>query len=121
MLICMKPTSKQLTAVKQLLEHKRSLSMLTNSEISRISGVHQSQVGRICSGQFRTFSFNVVQICKILNVSLPNLSTSDLDKDPSWDKLQSRMRILWDETPESAKAIAQIIDAVVKLSPEPKG
>lgn len=114
----MKPTSKQLSAVKQLLAQKRGLSTLSNTEISRISGVHQSQVGRICVGQFKTFSFNVVQICKVLDVPLPRTMMLVSDEDPSWVQVQSSIRNLWDETPEGAKAIAQMIDAVAKLTPK---
>lgn len=118
MLICMKPTIKQLSAVKHDLAQKRGLSGLSNAEISRISGVHQSQVGRICGGQFKTFSFNVVQICKVLDVSLPRIALPVSNDDPFWAQVQSSVRNLWDETPEGAKAIAQMIDAVAKLAPK---
>ncbi|WP_299165349.1 hypothetical protein [uncultured Tateyamaria sp.] len=113
----MKPTIKQLSAVKHELAQQRRLTELSNAEISRMSGVHQSQVGRICSGQFKTFSFNVVQICKILEVGLPSTDVPTSGEDPSWAQVQSSMRDLWDETPEGAKAIAQMIDAVAKLAP----
>lgn len=111
----MKPTIKQLDAVKHALAEKRGLSKLTNAEISRISGVHQSQVGRICAGQFKTYSFNVVQICKALDVTLPRATTIVEDEDPAWAKVQSSMRKLWDETPDGANAIAQMIEAVAKV------
>lgn len=114
----MKPTIKQLSDVKQRLEQSRRLSELSNAEISRISGVHQSQVGRICAGQFKTFSFSVVQICKVLEVALPQANTPIVDADPSWAEVQLSIRKLWDETPEGAKAIAKMIDAVAKLAPK---
>lgn len=116
MLIRMKPTIKQLSAVKRDLAKKRRLSKLTNTEIGRISGVHQSQVGRICAGQFKTYSFNVVQICKVLDVPLPRATTAVADEDPAWAKVQSSIRELWDETPEGARAIAQMIEAVAKVA-----
>lgn len=78
--------------------------------------MHQSQVGRICGGQFKTFSFNVVQICKVLEVPLPRIGLSSLGEDPAWARVQTSIRNLWDETPEGAKAIAQMIDAVAKLA-----
>jgi len=118
MLISMKPTIKQLSAVKHHLVQKHRLSELSSAEISRISGVHQSQVGRICGGQFKTFSYNVVQICKVLEVALPRTTTPIVDDDPSWAEVQYSIRKLWDETPEGAKAIAKMIDAVVKLAPK---
>lgn len=113
----MKPTSKQLGAVKHDLALKREASGLSNAEISRISGVHQSQVGRICGGQFKTFSFSVAQICNVLNVPLPRTDASIAGEDPSWVQVQSSMRNLWDKTPEGAKAITKMIDAVAKLAP----
>lgn len=112
----MKPTIKQLSAVKRDLALKHGLSKLSNAEISRISGVHQSQVGRICSGQFKTFSFNVLQICKVLNVALPREAVRIAAEDPSWAEVQSSMRELWDETPENARAIAKMIKAVAKVA-----
>jgi hypothetical protein len=112
----MKPTIKQLSAVNQSLAKKRGLSGLSNAEISRMSGVHQSQVGRICGGQFKTFSFSVVQICKVLEVPLPRICPSKTGEDPAWALVQSSIRKLWDETPEGAKAIAQMIDAVATLA-----
>lgn len=116
MLICMKPTIKQLGDVKRDIMQKHELSKLSNAEISRISGVHQSQVGRICNGQFKTFSFNVVQICKVLDVALPREAFPIAAEDRSWAEVQSSMKELWDETPEGAKAIAQMIKAVAKVA-----
>ena len=76
--------------------------------------MHPSQVGRICGGQFRTFSHNVVQICKALDVHIPRLESSG-KSDPAWVRAQSSMRRIWDETPEGAKAIARMLDAVAEL------
>ena len=115
MLICMKPTIKQLSAVKRDLALKRKHSKLSNAEISRRAGVHQSQVGRICDGQFKTFSFNVSQICKVLNVALPYAAVAVSGEDPTWAKVQSRMREIRDEAPECATAIARMIEAVAKV------
>lgn len=112
----MKPTIKQLGDVKRDIVQKHKHSKLSNAEISRISGVHQSQVGRICNGQFKTFSFNVVQICKVLDVALPREALPIAAEDPSWAEVQSSMKELWDETPEGAKAIAQMIKAVAKVA-----
>lgn len=112
----MKPTSKQLSAVKRDLARARQLSELSNAEISRISGVHQSQVSRICGGQFKTFSFSVVQICKALDVALPRVVMAVSEEDPSWAEVQTCMKALWDETPEGAKAISQMIRAVANVA-----
>ena len=76
MLICMKPTSKHLNVVQRDLARNRSLSRLSNAEISHIPDVHPSQIGRICGGQFKTLSFIAVQNCKVLGVVLPRVVVS---------------------------------------------
>ena len=116
MLICMKPTIKQLSAVKRDIARKHKLSKLSNAEISRRSGVHQSQVGRICGGQFKTFSSNVVQICNVLDVAVPHATVAVSGEDPTWAKVQSCMKELQDETPECATAITRMIEAVAKVA-----
>ena len=116
MLFCMKPTSKQLSAVKRDLVRARQLSELSNAEISRITGVDPSQVSRICGGQFKTFSFNVVQICKVFDIALPRVDVAVSEEDPSWAEVQTCMKALWDETPEGAKAISQMIKAVANVA-----
>ena len=102
--------------MKRDLARKHELTKLSNAEISRISGVHQSQVGRICGGQFKTFSLNVVQICNVLNVALPHAILAVSSEDPTWAKVQSRMREIRDEAPECATAIARMIEAVAKVA-----
>lgn len=116
MLICMKPTIKQLSAVKRDIARKHKLSKLSNAEISRRSGVHQSQVSRICGGQFKTFSSNVVQICNVLDVAVPHATVAVSGEDPTWAKVQSCMKELRDETPECATAITRMIEAVAKVA-----
>ncbi|WP_372090822.1 helix-turn-helix domain-containing protein [Tistrella mobilis] len=115
MLICMKPSSKQLSDLKAKLTEARSQKGLSWAEIGRISGVHQSQVSRICAGEFKTFSHNVVQVCKALGVSIPRLEPVLEDAAPEWAAAQSCMRRIWDETPEGAKTIAKLLNAIADL------
>ena len=121
MLICMKPSDKQLAALKTQLAAARKESGLSSAEIGRLSRVHPSQVSRICEGGFRTFSHNVVQICKALNIVLPRPEPHAVSVDPEWLQVQSRMLRLWDETPERAKAIIPILDAIAELQMPKKG
>ncbi len=115
MLICMKPSDKQLRDLSAQIATARLESGLTDAEIGRLSDVHPSQVGRICGGSFRTFSYNVVQICRTLGVAVPIIEPEVAGADPTWFQAQSRMRRLWDATPEGAKVIIRLLDAIADL------
>lgn len=115
MLICMKPNDKQLKSVADSIAAAHADKKLSNTEIGRIADVHPSQVGRICSGDFKTFSHNVVQICKALGVKVPRLEPDAGEMDPAWAQAQSSMRRVWDETPEGAQVIARMLNAVAEL------
>ncbi|WP_347302145.1 helix-turn-helix transcriptional regulator [Croceibacterium sp. TMG7-5b_MA50] len=111
----MKPSNKQLELVSDSIAAAYADQKLSNAEIGRIAGVHPSQVGRICSGKFKTFSHNVVQICKALGVKVPRLEPDAGETDPEWAQAQSSMRRVWDETPEGARVIARMLNAVAEL------
>ncbi len=111
----MKPTSKQLDDLKASIAAAKGEKGLSNAEIARISDVHPSQVGRICEGGFRTFSFNVVRICKALDVTVPHLEANRGKMDPALAQAYSNVRRLWEETPESAAAITRILNLILDL------
>jgi len=115
MLICMKPTSKQLSDLQGEIVDAYSAKGLSKAEIGRRSKVHPSQVSRICSGNFKTLSQSVVQICMTLDVSVPRPEPMADELDPDWARVQSSMRKIWDETPEGAKTIARMLDAIAEL------
>lgn len=94
----------------------RTKKGLTNAEISKISDVHPSQVGRICGGNFKTFSHNVVQVCNALDVSVPSLEPDLSGLAPEWAQAHVSMRKLWDETPEGAKAIIRMLNAIADVN-----
>jgi hypothetical protein len=116
MLICMKPTRKQLDDLTASIAQARSAKNLSDAEISRICDVHPSQIARICGGNFKTFSHSVMQICKVLDVSVPRLEPRAGDLDREWARAQASMRKLWDETPEGAKRITRMLDAIGELN-----
>ncbi len=111
----MKPSSKQLNAVRSRITEAYKQKGLSNAEIGRIAHVHPSQVGRICGGNFKTFSHNVMQICKALSVHVPRLEPQSGGVDPAWAQAQISMRRIWDETPEGALTIARMLNAVAEL------
>lgn len=115
MLICMKPSDKQLDSVRGMIAEAYGKKGLSHAEISRIARVHPSQVSRICGGRFKTFSHNVMQICKALDVSVPSLEIGMGEIDPAWERAQSSMSRMWNETPEGAVAISRVLDAIAEL------
>ena len=111
----MKPSDKHLESLRVLIADAYARTGASNAEIGRQTGIHPSQVGRICGGSFKTFSHSVVQICRFLEVSVPRVEQRIEEIDPAWAKVQLSMRRIWDETPEGAMAIARLLDAIAEL------
>lgn len=87
----MKPTSKQLSVLQRRIASRYSASGRSNAEIGRLASVHPSQVGRICAGNFKTVSANVVQVCRVLGVKVPKMVES-AKIDPEWAKANASLR-----------------------------
>ncbi len=115
MLICMKLTGKQLGDLHTEIVRAQAEKRLSQADIARISRVHPSQVARICSGQFKTISHNVLQICKAVGVGVGSREQDADEVAPEWTAAKSSMRRLWDETPEGALAIAKLLNAIADL------
>lgn len=114
MLIRMKPTSKQLRELNKRISNKFAKSELSKADLGRLASVHPSQVGRICAGDFKTISNNVVQICKILKVNVPRVA-EEIEMDTEWAKANASLRRIWDHTNEGAAIIRRVLDAIADL------
>ncbi len=114
MLICMKPSDKQIHRLREDISSALAQQQLSLADIARTTGVHASQVSRICAGEFRTFSNNVVQICNALSVKVPRFEEAD-ETNTEWVKVQASLRRIWDETPEGAATIRRMLDAIADL------
>lgn len=114
----MKPSSKQISHLQKRISHARNNMNLSYAEIGKMASVHASQVSRICAGDFKTFSNNVVRVCKILNVKVPRLE-EDEEMDPEWAKVHASLLRIWDETHEGASAIRRVLDAIADLHASP--
>ena len=121
MLICMKPSREEIGDLRKRLRSARKKKRLTDTEIGRLAGVHPSQVGRILRGDFRTLSHNVVQVCRVLGIELATVATAADTRDAAWSRLEESVRKLWDETPEGARKIAKMIEAIAELGPDRRG
>lgn len=110
----MKPTSKQLSVLQRRIASRYSASGRSKAEIGRLASVHPSQVGRICTGDFKTVSANVVQVCRVLGVKVPKIVES-AKIDPEWAKANASLRRIWDHTPQGAATIRRVLDAIADL------
>ena len=111
----MKPTNEERLDLARRIATARSDSPLSDAEIGRLSGVHPSQVGRICRGGFRTISNNVVQICCALGLPVRVVESSGTPADRSWQKLERSVHEAWDRTPEGAAKLVKILRAVADI------
>jgi len=114
MLICMKPTSKQISMLQTRIAKRMADNPVSYADISRATGVDPSQVSRICKGDFRTFSDNLVQICRVLKVKIPRIAPTD-DVDREWSKVHSSVNRICREHPDGAKLIGRVLDAIADL------
>ncbi len=88
---------------------------LTVAEIGRLAGVHPSQVGRICRGEFRTMSHNVVEVCRVLGLDAVAARPAT-EMDAAWAQLQRDLMKLWEDDPDRAMKMARLLDAMTKLA-----
>jgi hypothetical protein len=124
----MKPTPQQREILSRRIREAQAKLGLTNAEIALAGKVDASQVSRICSGQFQTVSHNVLQICNVLGVDTSEEAgrarsqtavetlAAGARAEAAWKKLEISMKRAWDKTPEGAKRLTRILDAIAEVS-----
>ena len=114
--ICMKPSRQDLDSLIREIQIKRRERGLSLVKIGRVANVHPSHVSRICAGEFRTISNNVVQVCKVLGVPIETVASirGRGETDHAWAQLEMSLRNLWDQTPEGARRIGRILDTMAE-------
>jgi len=103
------------------LQRARTVKRLSYNALSRLSGVDPAQGFRICRGDFRTLSHNVMRICNALEVELPagnEKSAVINDSDPTRDRLIAELMATWDQTAAGAKNIKQLLAVVRQIQEE---
>lgn len=115
MQICMKATEQQLSDLRTEIAAAHAASGLSKAEIGRLAKVDAAQVTRVLRGEFLTISNNVVQICKVLGLSVETVPPSARVEDAAWVKLEASVRRLWDETPQGAERIVTLLDTIADL------
>ena len=106
---CMKIDSPSRGKLVAAIQERVAASGLSYSEIARVSEVDVGQVSRICRGQFKTVSQNVVQICKALGLTMDTPQDALPTSDPHFRRLQNGLYKLWDQTPEDADRLLQLL------------
>ena len=114
MQICMKATEKELHHLKDRIAEANAEMGSTRSFLSKKSGVHASQVSRICRGDFKTISHNVVQVCKALGLKVAFMEESS-PPDADWSKVQASARRLWEKSDKNADQISKLLEAIGDL------
>ena len=111
----MKLSRVEIEDVRRRLRSALKKQRLTVSEVGRLAGVHPSQVGRICRGEFRTMSHNVVQVCRVLGLE-PTVAKPATESDAAWALLERNLQKLWEDSPDRAKQMARLMEAITKLA-----
>lgn len=111
----MKATEKELRHLKQRIANASAEKGLTRSYLGKISGVHASQASRICRGDFKTISHNVVQVCMALGLKVTVVEEGS-PPDSDWSKIQASARRLWEKSDKNADQISKLLEAIGDLS-----
>lgn len=115
MQISMKATRHEIERLADLIDGTRRSLNWSMADLARRSEVHESQVSRICRGDFRTFGGNVVQICKALNIAATAPPLVGKADEAGWALLEAALRKAWDRTPEGAARLVKVIEAVAGI------
>ena len=81
------------------------VGLVSQSDISRATGIHQSQVSRILSGSSRRASPNVLTLCKFAN-EMERFANTNPASNPL---LMDALRAVWNGSEAHAEAIAGLL------------
>jgi transcriptional regulator with XRE-family HTH domain len=112
----MKMGRAEIADLRKRLQFALEKQQLTAVDIGRLAGVHPSQVGRICRGEFRTMSHNVMEVCRVLGVDAAAQPASE--SDAAWALLERNLQKLWEESPDRARRMAKLMEAMTQLALE---
>jgi hypothetical protein len=111
----MKLTAKAREELATHIERRQAELSISCAEIARRADVDPAQTSRICNGQFRTASANLVRICNILGVDSPHLPAHIPDADAHRRMLEAGVLEIWDRTPQDARRILKLLRQLAEL------
>ena len=117
--ICMQVKPGAITKLQQQLAERSASSGLSYSKIGENSGVHPSQVSRICRGDFKKLSQNVVQICSALGISIEGFIEAER-ADPAAARLINSVMSVWNRSKKDADRITRFLEQLGELRDVPR-
>lgn len=105
------PELKKLSAIaSEVSIFMVSRGILTQTELSKVSGVHQPTISRLLHGELRRIGKEVKRLCDYANISIYE------DVDPSSNAtLMAALREVWDGSDEDALRIASVLHSVAAM------
>ena len=112
--ICMKVKAGAIAELQKQLAERSAAHGVTYSKIGKSAGVHPSQVSRICRGEFKTLSQNVVQICSALGISIEGFIEAER-ADPVVARLIQGILAVWKRSDADADRITRFLEQLREL------
>lgn len=112
----MKLDERERDRLAERISSRRDQLGYTDALLSRLSGVHASQISRICRAEFRTVSSSVVQICKVLSLQIERPDRDGWPDQDDWTKIEDAVRRAWDQTPDGAKKLVRVMEAIAAMN-----
>jgi transcriptional regulator with XRE-family HTH domain len=114
MQICMKAASRDKEVF--LRESRQRMKELgwSPAHLARITGVHQSQLSRILSGNFKSFSSSVMQIRKALDLGA---TPSGVDRDK--EAIIVSALAIWDGSTKDREDVVRLLNQIAKMRRSP--
>lgn len=104
--------SPEASAALALLANQVRTGRLTQQHLQRVTGVHQSQISRILTGQAKRMSRNVEKLCKYARaLSKPDGTTNSVGAE----ELQESILAIWDGSVEHAQSLKSLLDALTNF------
>ena len=85
---------------------------LTQLEISKTTGIHQSQISRILDGQIKRESKNVVRLCKFVDLHI-NGEAQEVTKKLAPNRHDALARLFTDKS-ECDAALLEVLESLAK-------
>ncbi|WP_299642996.1 helix-turn-helix transcriptional regulator [Devosia sp.] len=98
----MKLKPEIVTEMASRMQASRNRRGWTYAELARRSGVEASQTQKICQGEFRSLTTNVLQICSALEVSFG-------DSGHYEGRLTTEIIALWDRTSADGERLLRLL------------
>jgi transcriptional regulator with XRE-family HTH domain len=115
MQICMKLSREESADLRWRLRSALKNQRLTVTEIGVLAGVHPSQVSRICRGDFRTMSYNVMQVCRVLGLD-PAAAKPPSSAEVARSLIERNLQKLCEVDPGKARQMARLLEEMAELA-----